>query len=62
MSSRYSRLFTLPGNLYTEGSPVLIAAGALLKDNNTDKVLAQLKFRNISNKAISSVKIRVNTS
>lgn len=60
MSERYSRLFSLPTNLYTEGSPVLIAAGALLKDNQTGKVLAQLKFRNISQKAIQSVKVKVN--
>lgn len=60
MSERYSRLFSLPTNLYTEGSPVLIAAGALLKDNHTNKVLVQLKFRNISQKAIKSVKVKVN--
>ena len=39
---------------------MLIAAGALLKDNQTGKVLAQLKFRNISQKAIQSVKVKVN--
>ena len=60
MSERYSRLFSLPGNLYTDGSPVLITAGALLRDNQTGKVLAQLKFRNISQKAIQSVKVKVN--
>ena len=60
MSERYSRLFSLPTNLYTEGSPILIAAGALLKDNHTNKVLVQLKFRNISQKAIKSVKVKVN--
>ena len=40
---RYSSLFRLPEKLYTQGSPLLIAAGALLKDSNwqysgTDKV------------------------
>lgn len=60
MSERYSRLFSLPGNLYTDGSPVLITAGALLKDNRNGKVLAQLKFRNISQKAIRSVKVKIN--
>lgn len=39
---------------------MLIAAGALLKDNRSGKVLAQLKFRNISQKAIQSVKVKVN--
>ena len=61
MSERYSRLYSLPCNLYTEGSPVLISAGALLKDNQTGKILAQLKLRNISNKPIKSVKVKVNT-
>jgi hypothetical protein len=60
MNERYSRLFVLPANLYVEGSPVLIAAGALLKDNYANKVLVQLKFRNISQKAIKSVKVKVN--
>ena len=60
MSERYSRLYSLPGNLYAEDSPVLIVAGALLKDNQTGKILSQFKFRNISNKAIKSVKIKVN--
>ena len=33
MSERYSRLFSLPENLYAEGAPVVIAAGALLKES-----------------------------
>ena len=33
MAERYTRLYTLPENLYTEGAPLVIAAGALLKDN-----------------------------
>ena len=43
MEERYTRLFSLPENLYSAGAPVMIAAGALLKDNQTGKVLAQLK-------------------
>lgn len=57
MSERYTRLFSLPENLYAEGSPVIIAAGALLKDNQTGKVLAQLKLRSISEKDIQAVKV-----
>lgn len=60
MSERYSRLFSLPENLGQYGCPVLISAGALLKDNNTGKLLVQLKFRNISEQIIKSVKIKVN--
>lgn len=60
MSERYSRLFTLPENLYTVGSPVVIAAGTLLKDNQTGKIVAQLKLRSISNKIIKAVKVSLN--
>lgn len=59
MSERYTRLFSLPENLYAEGSPVIIAAGSLLKDNQTGKVLAQLKLRNIAQKTIKAVTVCV---
>ena len=32
MAERYNKLYSLPGNLYAAGSPVIICAGALLKD------------------------------
>ena len=57
MSERYSRLFSMPENLYTEGSPVIIAAGALLKDNQSGRVIAQLKLRNISPKIIKAATV-----
>lgn len=60
MSERYSRLFSLPENLYSVGSPVVIAAGTLLKDNQTGNIVAQLKLRSISNKAIKAVKVSLN--
>ena len=60
MSERYSRLFALPEDLYCVGSPVVIAAGALLKDNQTGKVIGQLKLRSISPKAIKAVKVKLN--
>jgi hypothetical protein len=60
MSERYTRLFSLPTNLYLEGSPILVSAGALLKDNQKHKILVQLKFFNISKKVIKSVKVKVN--
>lgn len=59
MSERYSKLFSLPPNLYSEGAPVLISAGALLKDNQTDKVLAQLKIQNISDKPIKAATVKL---
>ncbi len=57
MSERYSRLFSLPEELYASGSPVVIAAGVLLKDNQSGKVLAQLKLRNISPKKIKAATV-----
>lgn len=59
MSERYTRVFSLPANLYATGAPVVISAGALLKDNQTGAILAQLKMRNISPKPIIGVRIRL---
>ena len=59
MNERYSKLFSLPENLYTSGSPVVIAAGALLKDNQTGKIIAQLKICNISPKLIKAAKVSI---
>lgn len=56
---RYSNLFRIPEKLYTQGSPLLIAAGALLKDNQTGNILAQIKFRSLSNKEIKAVKVNI---
>ena len=57
MSERYCKLFSLPENLYAEGSPVIIAAGALLKDNQTGRVIAQLKLCNINPKTIKAATV-----
>lgn len=59
MSSRFDKLASLPENLYTTGAPVIIAAGALLKDNQTGHVLVQLKFHSISDKVIKAIKVSV---
>lgn len=59
MSERYSRLFSLPENLYSVGAPVVIMAGALLKDNQTGKVLAQLKIQNISDKTFKAATVNI---
>lgn len=57
MSERYAKLFSLSENLYAETSPVIIVAGALLKDNQTEKVLAQLKIQNIAPKKIKALTV-----
>ena len=58
MSERYARLFALPENLYQPGSPVMILAGALLKDNQTGGILALMKFKNVGEKPIRGLKVR----
>ena len=59
MSERYAKLSSLPKNLYAEGAPVIVSAGNLLKDNQTGKVLAQLKIKNISAKTVKAAKVRI---
>ena len=59
MAERYSRLYSLPEDLYTPGAPLVIAAGALLRDNQTGQVLAQLKMRSICDRIITAVKVLV---
>lgn len=57
MSERYLKLFSLEENLYIPGSPVLIAAGALLKDTQTGKILGQLKLQSISDQPIKAATV-----
>ena len=59
MSEKYSKIFSLPENLYAHGSPVVIKAGALLKDNESNRLIGQLKLHSISNKKIKLVKIEL---
>ena len=59
MAERYTRLYSLPEDLYTPGAPLVIAAGALLGDNQSGRVLAQLKLRSISDKTIVSAAVLV---
>ena len=59
MSERYSKLLSLPENLYTTGAPVVIAAGALLKDNQSGNVLAQLKLQNINSQTIKAATVQI---
>lgn len=59
MSNRYERLFYLNENQYIKDSPVILLAGALLKDRHSGQILAQLKIKNIGNKVIKSVKVQI---
>ena len=44
MAERFEKLFELPNNLYSSGSPVIVVAGALLKDTETGRIIVQLKY------------------
>lgn len=57
MNGRFEKLYSLPSQLYAPSSPVIITAGALLKDTQTGKVLAQLKFKNINSKVIKAITV-----
>ena len=59
MTERFTKLFSLDENLYTEDSPIIIMAGALQLDNENERVLAQCKFKNISEKVIKYVSVSV---
>ena len=59
MADRFQKLYSTAPNLYTEGCPVLIEAGALQKDTESGAVLAQLKMQNIGEKPIASCKVSV---
>ena len=59
MSEKYSRLFFLPQNLYAQGAPVVIAAGALAKENETGRLLVQLKLQSIAAGIITAATVRI---
>lgn len=56
---RYEKVFSLAPMLYTSGSPVIIEAGAIQKDNADSSVIAQLKFKSISSKTIKALTVRI---
>ena len=59
MEERFTRLYSQDGMLYTEGSPVIVSAGAVLSDSLTKSFLVQLKFKNISDRTISSLSVSI---
>ena len=58
MAERYLRLYTIPQNLYADGAPVVIAAGALLKDTQTGRTLVQLKLKSITDKPVKAARVK----
>ena len=61
MAERFERLYKLPDNLYKNESPIIISAGALLKDSQTGSIIVQLKFHSVSENTIKAVKISLST-
>ncbi len=59
MSERYSRIRNIQAPLYGIGYPVMVEAGALLKDNKTNDTVLQLQFRNISDKVVKAVSVSI---
>lgn len=57
MTSRFQEVFRLPSQQYIKGGPVIIEAGALQKDEQTGKILAQIKIKNISPNIIVGCKV-----
>ena len=56
---KFSVLFKSYESVYAQGSPVIISARALIKNNESGKVFVQLKFKNITEKIINAVKVDV---
>ena len=56
---KYMRVFYFDESKYAVGCPIVICAGALLKDNFDGSIIAQLKFRNIGNKIIKELKVEL---
>ena len=54
---RYKKLYELDKHQYADGSPIIIEAGALLLDSEKDMALAQMKFVNITNRAIKAIEV-----
>lgn len=59
MEERYSKVYTQERNLYIDGSPIIVLAGALHKDNITEKLVAQLKFQSLVESEIVSVYVEL---
>ena len=59
MSERFTRVFSLGENLYQQGSPIVLEAGDIVKENSTGKVWARLKLRNIANRMIRAIQVRL---
>ena len=58
MSEKYKIIFSLEKSLYRETSPVVIKSGALVSNTEKGKLHIQLKFKNVSDKRITLLKVK----
>lgn len=61
MNERFEILYKLDDNLYKQGSPIIVSAATLLKDTETESIIAQFKFQSVSEFSIKALKISINT-
>lgn len=61
MSDRYTRLYAMQKGdyIHQDTCPVFCGAGALLFDNQQNRVLGQLKFKNLSEQTINTVMVKI---
>lgn len=59
MIEKFTQLFSLEKNLYSEDVPVIIKEGVLLKDNDKNKLIIQLQMLNICKQVIKAVKLKI---
>lgn len=56
---RYYKFFGLPESLCRQGAPVTVETGALLRDDLSGAVYAQLQMKNTSQKTIDGMEVRL---
>ena len=59
MAERYTRLHALESMPYLPGAPVLLMAGALLRDGYSGDLICQLRLHSLSEKPIKAVTVRI---
>ena len=57
MQASYVQVYTMQGNLFSPGAPVVIVSGALIQDTQTGQPFAQLVLENIGPVPIVSMKL-----
>ncbi len=59
MGERYQEVYRLPHSMYSGECPLIIETAVLQKDNKENRILAQVKVRNIGEKDIIAYKISI---